>query len=296
MAVLENTVTTADVVTALDVEMATRFDEEVGKLRELLGIFDVEVIQAGQALYQYTVTGSLESDAVAEGDEVPLSEYKENRTAIGEMTVRPYRKMTTAQAILKGGFEGAVLKTDRKMVKDARGVVLSDFFSTLAAGTGAPSGAPSSGIVGLQAALAYADAGLGDALEANSDETDAVVHFVNRQDVAGYLARSEVSTQTTFGLEYLKDYMGVKNVFITSRVSKGTCYATPVENIHIYGVDFAALDQGGLSYTVSDSSLIGVAHVPAYNRASAETNILVGAKILAEATNYIVKATFTDPQ
>lgn len=288
MAALENTITTADVVTALDVEMSMNFDQEVNRLLEVLGIFGTEVITAGTALYQYEVDGSLNAATVDEGDEVPLSKYTVKKNPVGELTVKPYRKLTTAQSILKSGFENAVRKTDNKMVKDIRGNILNDFFTFLGNGTGTATGA------GLQAALAKADAALGDALEANNDQSDRYVHFVNRQDIADYLAQAAITTQTVFGMEYLQNFLGVTDIFITSKVTAGTIYVTPIENIHIYGVDFAALGAAELTYEQQENSLIGVHHEPNYSRTSAETYVLTGASFIPEAKNYIIKGSVTE--
>lgn len=287
MAKLDNTVTIEDVVTALDVEMSSNFDQEVNRLIEILGIFGTEVVPAGTAMYQYKVEGSLNAATVDEGDEVPLSKYTVEKESVGELEVKPYRKLTTAQAILKSGFENAVRKTDNKMVKDIRGGIISDFFKFLENGTGTSTGA------GLQAALAKADAALGDALEANNDSTDRYVHFVNRQDIADYLAKANITTQTVFGMEYLQSFLGVTDIFVTSKVPAGTIYVTPVENIHIYGIDFSALSEADLTYEQQENSLIGVHHTPNYSRTSAETYVLTGASFLPEAKNYIIKGSVT---
>ncbi|MFR5000286.1 MAG: hypothetical protein ACLUCU_07525, partial [Slackia sp.] len=151
MAALENQVAAADVVTALDVEFIENFQHDVNQLMEVLGIFGVETMNAGTALYQYKVSGSLNSAEVAEGDEVPLSKYSVAKTPIGELETKPYRKLTTRQAILKAGFENAVLKTDDKMAKDMRADIVKAFFEFLGKGTGSAKG------VGLQAALAQTD-------------------------------------------------------------------------------------------------------------------------------------------
>lgn len=285
MPALENQIAAADVVTALDVEFIENFTHDVNQLMEVLGIFGVETMNAGTALYQYKVTGSLNTSEVAEGDEVPLSKYTVAKTPIGELETKPYRKLTTRQAILKAGFENAVLKTDDKMGKDMRADIVKAFFTFLGKGTGTAKG------VGLQAALAQVDAALENALEDNNDSTARIVHFVNRNDIADYLATAPITTQTVFGMTYIKDFLGVTDIFVTNKVPKGTIYATPVENIHIYGADFGALAQAGLSYTVQDGGLIGVHHVANYARTSAETHALSGVSMLPEVTNYIVKGT-----
>ena len=110
----------------------------------------------------------------------------------------------------------------------------------------------------LQAVLAQADAALGDALEANGDSAERVVHFVNRFDIADYLAKADVTMQTMFGMSYLQTFLGVNDIFVTSKVPAGTVYVTPTDNIRIYGVDFGSLSQAGLGYTVQDLSLIHI--------------------------------------
>ena len=285
MAVIDNTTVASDIEHALDVQMAANFNQEYDMLADVLGIVSPEVVAAGTAMYQYEVTGALSDAEVAEGDEVPLSKYSVKKVPIGEIEMKPYRKLTTAQAVLKSGYVNSVVRTDAAMVKDVRADIIAKFFKFLANGTGTAAGAT------LQAVLAQADATLDAEMEGNGDKAGRVVHFVNRFDIADYLAAANVTTQTVFGMAYLKSFLGVNDIFATAKVPKGTVYVTPAENIHMYGVDFGALSQAGLNYTVYEGSLIGVNHQPAYNRVSAETNVVTGASLLAEIKNYIVKAT-----
>lgn len=289
MTVLTNTIKAEDIAAALDIEMIKNFNGDLNKLQRILGIFSPEVVAAGTTMYTYTVTGSLNTTTVAEGDEVPLSKYDVDKTPIGSITINPYRKLTTAQAILKGGFENAVAKTDRKMLSDVRTDIWNDFFTFLATGTGTATG------TGLQAAIAQADAKLQDTLETNSDTSDSFVWFVNQFDIADYLADAEITVQNVFGMRYLESFLGVNNIFVTNKVTKGSLYVTPAENIHLYGVDFGSLGESGLDYTATDGSLIGVHHVPNYTRTSAETYVLSGCQMLAENLSYIVKGTISAP-
>ena len=323
-----NTITTADVVTALDQEFAANFDHELNQLAELLGIIDPEIVAAGTALYQYRVSGSLNNGEYAlttdeavvtgktyytrsgsegayvytkvaspatasiasyyelvassgtsyiEGDLVALSKYTVEKVPVGDTSFLPYRKVTTAQAIAKSGYENAVLKTDRKMLNQVRAALIDYFFAHLdATGIGTATGAT------LQAALAR-----------NSDTAARIVHFVNRFDIADYLATAQITTQTLYGMTYLEDFLGISNVFVTSKIAQGTVFATPAENLHLYGIDFGALGEAGLEYEVSDSGLIGVHHDPKHNRTSVETNVLSGAYLLPEVLDFIVKGTIT---
>lgn len=242
--------------------------------------------------YELDITGSSSGTAYVEGDEVALSKYTVKVADIVELVPIPYRKMTSASAILSGGYVNAVVKTDRKMAGQIRDQLITQFFTFLATGTGTPAAGTS--ITNLQSALAYGDAALQNALEANGDTSDAgFVHFISRNDAADYLAAASITTQTLFGLTYLESFLGVERVFLTNKVTAGTVYVTPAENIHAYGIDFGELSQSGLVYQVSDNGLIGVAHKGAYDHASAETDVLVGLQLVPETLDYIVVSTIS---
>lgn len=287
MAALENQIAAADLPVAQDIQFVANFQHDVDRLNEILGIFGPEIIQAGTTLYQYKVTGSLSAESVEEGDEVPLSKYTVSKEPWGEYEIKPYRKLTTAQAILKSGYDNAVLKTDAQMLRDIRAGIWKDAFKALANGTGTAEGET------LQAALAQMNAKLADELEKAHDTANDLVWFVNMYDIADYLAVTPVTIQTVFGMQYIENFLGVSNIFVTNAVEAKTVYVTPASNIHLYGVDFGSLATGGLTYETQQSSLIGVHHQPAYNRTSCETYALVGAKYLPEVKDFIVKGTIT---
>ena len=281
----DNAITTAEVCTGLDIEFVDNFRNEYDRFEEVLGLFPAETAKAGQALYQYKVTGALNAATPDEGDTTPLSRYKVEKVPVGEMGIKRYKKQTTAEAILKGGFEVSVAKTDKKFHQQLRAGIMGDFFTFLGNGTASAYG------VGLKATLARMAATLQDVMETYGDEPGTVVFFVNQYDIADYLAEADVTTQTAFGMTYLKDFLGVENILVTNKVPEGTVYCTPVENIHVRGVDFSTLDDAGLSYEVDSLGLIGIHHVPDYDRGSAETFAMIGADFLPEILDFIVKGT-----
>lgn len=283
-----NTITTQQMIDGLDREMVRNFDQENDRLMEILGIFGVEVMAANTTLYMTKIAGELSDEERAEGEDVPLSQYKVEEEPVGSFTPKFYRKATTAEAILKSGFVNACSRTDDKMMTQIRAKRVREFFGFLAKGTGAANGAT------LQAALAYVDATLNGALEDHGDETSRIFHFVNRFDIADYLANASITTQQVYGMTYIKEFLGVENIFVTNLVPKGTVYATPVENIRIFGTDFAELDKAGLSYVTSANGLIGVAHEPAYKNASAQTHAASGMMLFAEIKDYIIVGTIGD--
>lgn len=297
MAAHYNTTKQADVVKALNAEVIENFIGMYDRLAELTGLFGVETVTAGTAIVQKQITGSLLNTTTTEGssgteyiegDFVARSKYTVTENVIGKASIIPYAKQTTGDAILKAGFENAIIRTDRKAVQQCRDDVMKAFFDFMANGTSTASGN------GLQATLAYAAAKLGDVLESNHESGGDAVYFVNRQDAAGYLANASITTQETFGMDYLETFLGVRNVLLTSKVASGTVYATPVENIHVYGIDFETLANAGLAYDTDDNGLIGVAHDPSYDYVSAVTHIARGALFVPEITDFIVKASLSE--
>ena len=295
MTAYANIITTSDVVAALDEEFILNFRGEYDRFAEIIGLFPVEVSPAGTALYQLQITGALDNTSsgaagtsgtgYVEGDFIKRSHYAVTKVPYGEVAFAPYAKQTTAQAILKGGFEQSVIRTDAKMLSQMRAAIITDMFTALNNGTGTATG------VGLQAALAMADAKLGNAMETNGDEGGTILHFVNREDAAEYLGKANVTMQTAFGLTYLENFLGIQNVLLTNKVAKGSLIATPAENIHVRGLDFGSLGEAGLVYESDDFGLIGVHHVADYDHASAETYAVRGATFLPEILDYIIKGT-----
>lgn len=346
MAVRPNTITQDSTTEAANQEFIANYRQDLDRLIEMLGLFDIQTFHAGTALYQYKVTGQLldvavdpgtivyqktaDTDVVpdktyytesggtytavvsptkaelenyyvayaaqgsssgtsyVEGDRIARSHYKVKKEPIGEVEFIPYVKQTTAQAILRGGYENAIGRTDRKAIREMRAAVLKKFFDLLANGTG--SVAPESGTYNLQELLAYMDATLKDSLETNGDGGDdtEAIYFVNRQDAAKYVGHAEITTQNAFGLSYLKTFLGVENVILTNQVEEGTVYATTVENIHVYGMDFEALANSGLVYASDEMGLIGVQHAIDYDHASAETYLVRSTNLIPEVLDYIV--------
>ena len=283
-----NAITTDQICTGLDIEFVRNFRDEYDEFEKILGLFPAETAKAGQALYQYKVTGSLNASTPDEGDTTPLSRYKVEKVPVGEMGIKRYKKQTTAEAILKGGFEVSVQKTDKKFHQQLRTGVMGDFLTFLENGTATAYG------VGLKATLARMSATLQDVMETYGDEPGTVVFFVNQYDIADYLAEADVTTQTLFGMTYLKDFLGVEHILVTNKVPEGQVRCTPAENIHIRGVDFSTLGDAGLSYEVDSLGLIGIHHVPDYDRGSADTYAMVGADFLPEILDFIVKGTIYD--
>ena len=308
MGVPANLTDAAALNASFDKEFVKNFKGDSDRLAEILGIFSPEIKPVGTVLKMLKVTGNLvntktdptkaeatgaitlghsSGSAYVEGDEVSLSKFNASLEAVGEIKLKPYRKMTSIKAVDKAGVVNSVMATDRKMLSLVRADIVKDFFALLETGTGEATAK------GLQLAAATVDAKLGDTLEKNGDASNRIIHFISREDAAAYLGAAPITTQNVFGMTYLQNFLGMTDVFLTSQCAKGTMYATPVENIHIFGADFGAYAAAGLPYETSSNGLIGVAHTPAYDHVSVETNVLTGMLLFPEVKDYIIKGTIT---
>ena len=196
MAMTEGTTKNANLTKVQDVDFSLRFGYSVKKLIEALGITRKLPKTAGTVLKVYKVTGTLKDGTVAEGETIPLSEYKTTYDPIGEVTLDKYRKETTAEAISGKGYKQAVIDTDQKMLQDIQRGIRKNFFNFLATGTAAATG------IGLQATLAQCWGQLQVLFE---DDTIESVYMLNPLDVADYIATAQVSTQTAFGMTYIEN-------------------------------------------------------------------------------------------
>lgn len=282
-----NVIKKAQMAKVRELDFAQLFGENVNSLIKMLGITRKIPVVAGTVLKKLTVTGTLQSGSVPEGEIIPLSQYQTAWTAIGEASLKKWRKATTAEAILKGGYDQAVNDTDAKMLLDIQKGIRSDFITDLATGTGTATG------VGLQAALANAWGGLQVAFE---DEDIAPVYIINPQDVADYLGKANITVQTAFGFSYIEKFLGLGNVIMTPRVTKGTFYATASQNLVLYYVDVNGANGLGDAFeftTDAETGLIGLHEEANYTRMQEETVAIAGIDLFAEITAGVIVGTIT---
>lgn len=284
-AVDAKTVKSADLAKVRDVDFAERFSADLSTLMNMLGVTRKIEKKAGETLKVYKVTGTLESGTVAEGDVIPLSKYQTTYTAIGEATLKKWRKVTTAEAISEKGYGQAVNDTNNKMLKDIQKGIRGDFVSFLGTGTGSANGN------GLQAALAQVWGKLQVLFE---DTSIQAVYFLNPLDVADYLGTAQITMQTAFGMSYVENFLGMGNVILASDVPKGKIYATAAENVVLYYIPVNSGDMGQAFALTSDATgLVGIHTGPTYDNLSAETVAASGVGLFAEKLDGIVIGTIS---
>jgi len=116
-----NVITTNQMKKVREVDFVTQFSHNsLRKLMEVLGVTRKIPMEEGTTMYVYTTTGTLGTGSVPEGEIIPLSQYERTKTAVGEITLKKWRKGTTAEAIKKSGYNEAVVETDTKMLRDVQ--------------------------------------------------------------------------------------------------------------------------------------------------------------------------------
>lgn len=278
-----NLIKKADLAKAREIEFTYNFSENVRKLMEALGVTRKIAKQAGTVLKAYKAVGTLESGEVAEGDTIPLSKYTTEPVAFGELTLKKWRKATSAEAIVERGYDQAVEMTTDRMLRDVQKAIRADLFTFLATGTGSANGAD------LQSALAQA---WGQLQVKYEDDAIQAVYFVNPLDIADYLGAAQISTQTAFGMTYVEDFLGLGTVIMNASVPKGKIYATAKENIVLYYIPVNGADLGeAFDFTSDETGYIGIHETPDYTNMTASDTVVNGMVFFAERIDGVVVGT-----
>lgn len=285
MAAENNLIKKDDLARAREIEFVNLFAYSIKKLVEALGVTRKIPKAAGTMLKSYKAVGTLQDGLVAEGDTIPLSKYKTVPVNYEEITLKKWRKATSAEAIIEKGYDQAVVMTGDEMLKDVQKGIRKNFFDFLSTGTGSASGKT------FQAALAQAWGQLQVLFE--DDEIQAV-YFMNPLDVADYLATAQISLQNAFGMTYVENFLGLGTVIFNSSVPKGSIYATAKDNIVLYyiPVNGADLDEA-FTFTSDATGYIGIHETPDYDNMTCKDTVISGIVLFAERIDGIVVSTIT---
>ena len=285
MAAEPNTIMQADVARVRSIDFNNQFAGSLRKLMEALGITRKIAVQEGAALKALKVTGTLESGDVAEGELIPLSKYQTEEVPVAEAKLYKWRKGTTAEAILKGGYDQAVGATTDQMVKDVQKTIRTNLFAFMATGTGTATG------TGLQAALAN---GWGKLQVLFEDDSVDTVYFLNPLDVADYLGKAQVTMQTAFGMNYIENFLGLGTVFLNSNVPQGKYYATAKENIITYYINMNEGDiKRAFQLIADETGYIGIREYADEDHARVMDLVMSGVVFFPERIDGVVVGTIT---
>lgn len=268
---------------AQSIDFVETFGNSIKTLKDLLMIERTLSLSIGSTIKTYKSKVTLVDGKVEKGDLIPLSKVDVELDKTFELEYRKHRKAVSAEDIQKYGFNQAIVKTDKELIRELQKEVRGDFFAQLKTGTGVTKG------VGLQGALAQAWGRIQVAFE---DDGVSTIAFVNPLDVADYLTKASISVQTAFGLNYVEDFLGAKVVILSPQIDKGTLYATAPENL-VFA--HAKVDGGEIGkafdFVTDETGIIGVTHDIDKKRLTSETITLSSGVLFAERLDGVIKST-----
>ena len=275
------TVTNDMQVEARKIDFVTRFALNWEHLMTILGIMRPIRKQPGAVLKSKKASLTLVSGAVGEGEEIPYSKANIVETPYAEMTVEKFAKAVSIESIKDHGYEVAVGMTDDAFLFELQDNVTARFYTYL------NTGSLKSNESTWQRALAMAKGNVINKFKQMHRTCTEVVGFANVLDLYDYLGDANITVQSAFGFQYIKDFMGYKVIFLLSdgEIARGRVIATPVENIALYYVDPSESDfaKAGLVYTTDgETNLIGFHTQGNYNTAVSESFAIMGMTLFAE--------------
>lgn len=266
-------------VRAREIDFVTTFGKNMQALMDVMGITRMIKKENGSVLKTKKVTGKLQSGKVAEGEEIPLSQYEVSEKVYDTISIDKYRKAVSLEAIANKGYEVAVQDTDDEFKADLQNVVLDKFYTMLKSGS----------LVGhettWQMAVAMSIGKVKDKFKKMKRTATGVAVWVNTLDVYKYLGAADITLQTAFGMEYIKNFLGADIVFVSSEIPENTVIATPLNNIVAYYVDPAdsQFARAGLSYTTDPTTgFIGFHAQGTYERAISDLFAIMGVRLFCE--------------
>lgn len=277
-------------VTAREIDFVSRFGQNWDALMQILGVVRPIRKAPGTRLISYTADVTLESGSVDPGEVIPYSKTTIVQSTLADLSIEKYAKAVTIEEVKDYGAEIAIQKSDDAFLTKLQNVVLGKFYTLL--NTGSLTGTAAT----WQAALAKAQGEVLNKWATMQKDVTQIVGFANILDAYDYLGAADITVQTQFGINYVKDFMGYSTLFLlpAAQIARNTVIATPVENIDLYYIDPGDSEFGrlGLNYTTQgETNLIGFHAEGNYNTAVGASFALMGMALWAEYLNGIAKIT-----
>lgn len=266
-------------VRAREIDFVTSFSKNLQSLMDVLGITRPIKKENGSVLKTKKATGTLKDGKVAEGEEIPYSQFDVVEEVFDKIQVEKYRKGISIEAIADKGYDAAVEMTDEEMKTLLQNIIENRLYDQLKKGS----------LVShentFQKALAMAIGRVKAKFQDMGRTATGIAAFVNTLDVYEYLGSAAITVQTAFGMDYIENFLGADIVFLSTKIPAKTVIATPVNNLVVYYVDPADSEfaRAGLSYTTDpETGYVGVHAEGNYGRALSELFAFMGIRIFAE--------------
>ncbi|MEG3248181.1 phage capsid protein [Streptococcus suis] len=267
------------------IDFVEKFSTNIKELLQLLGVTRMLPLSSDMKIQTYKWEVVEKTDAVAEGEDIPLS--KVTRKKAKEFTVEWFkrRRAVTAEAIARHGASRAIDEADLKLMRNIQNGIKKQFVTFLGAN---PTRIESTS---LQKALA---ASWGKAATFEEFDGAPLVSLVNPLDVADYLGDTKVlaDASNTFGMTLLKNFLGTENVIVLNAIPQGKVYTTAVENLVWAYLNVNSSDLGNLFADYSDETGFIAASRDRHLKNLTFESVFFGANTLfAEIPEGVVEAT-----
>lgn len=290
MAVKDRTTKMANIsATPRELDFVSRFGMNFEGLRELLGVSNIVKVAPGVLLKARRGLVSLQTSP-NEGDEIPYSQAAVEEISIGEITLQKYAKGTTGEAVQRYGYDVAIGKTDDAFLMELQKKIESDLYAFV------NEGELTHIATTWQMGLAMANGLARDAFKRMHLNASGIVGFVNILDAYAYLGGANVSIQNAFGIDYIRDFMGYRVIFLLpgEDVPRNKIIATAIENFIIAAIDPASDDfaRAGLEFvTDGEENLVGFHTEARYSHLVSECYALMGVRAYAEYVDGVAVVT-----
>ena len=279
----ENLITSSDIEPAISIDFTSRLNSNITELQTLLGVTDMTPMSSGTVIKMYKMVQVNTPEQVGEGETIKLTKFERKAVKQIELTLKKYRKSTTAEAIQNFGRSRAINDSDALLVSGIQKEIKGSFYDSLKNATGSATGS------NLQSTLAA----VWGAIKQQYKDTDATpIYFVSTADVADYLGNAQINLQTAFGFTYIENFLGLGTVVITPELDAGEVYGTAKENINGAYVPATSGDVAQTFGLTGDATgLVGMTHQIKGDNATVETIAFSGVVFYPEITDGIIKGT-----
>lgn len=284
-AAAENTTVTTDLEPGISIDCVSKLTGNIDELKKVLGITDMEVMNAGTTIKIYKLEQVNTPAQVGEGEEITLTKVTRKVARTVELALNKYRRNTTAEAIQKVGRNAAINQTDAVVVTNIQKDIKKLFYDILLTGTGVATGTT------LQSTMAA----VWGKMQETFEDTDATpIYWASTQDVAEYLGNAQLTMQQTFGMSYVIDFIGLGTLIVSPRIPKGKVVGTAKENLRGAYIPANTGDVAKTFGLTSDSTgFVGMAHFPVSGNATVDTLLMSGVVFYPELLDGVIVGTIT---
>lgn len=281
MPVKANTVVSANLSAVRAVDFVTQFGKKLQFLQEVFPNLRFIEHKPGEQLYSRKAAVTLNTSTVDEGDEIPANAVTYTDVAVGTISWYKQSIRVTMEDIAKRGYDATVQAADNDMLFKVQNHVATNLVTFMQTGTLTSDYTTAT----FQEAVAEALGQVKNKWENLNLGYTEVIAFVNTLDLFRALGAANITTQTAFGLDYIKDYMGVSKLFFSSKIPQGKVIATVSENIIMDYIDAGNSEyaKAGINFaTDGERNLVGVSIEPVMNRTASDLIMVTGTGLRAE--------------